>query len=72
MLKLALNKRMHVSDDGQGINKLRPYIKIIVNIIPTDLKLKIHLHPLFVLSYITNQKQESGFQEFGDLVGNDS
>ena len=23
-IKLALNNSMHVSDDGQGINKLRP------------------------------------------------
>ena len=29
-LKLVLNKRMHASDDEQGINKLRPKFKTTV------------------------------------------
>ena len=41
-------------------------MKIIVTIIATDLVTNLHLS--FFLSFLTNQKQESGFQQAGGLV----
>ena len=40
-------------------------MKIIVTIIPTDLVTNLLLSSF---SFLTNQKQESGFQQVGDLV----
>ena len=41
-------------------------MKIVVTIIPTDLVTNLLLS--FFLSFLTNQKQESGFQQVGGLV----
>ena len=41
-------------------------MKIIVTIIATDLVTNLHLS--FFLSFLTNHKQESGFQQAGGLV----
>ena len=41
-------------------------MKIIVTIIPTYLVTNLLLSPFF--SFLTNQKQESGFQQVGGLV----
>ena len=41
-------------------------MKIIITIIPTYLVTNLLLSPFF--SFLTNQKQESGFQQVGGLV----